>query len=431
MFQILHTIHQGFPDLFDRLRDIDDVRKKASEYEQAELLAACLAMFLFKEGSRNAMNNDRKEGKFRRNYTTLFHMRLPHMDTVDEVMRRLNPEELDALKRSLVQTLLARRTLHKFRFLGQWFVVAIDATGVASFSERHCEHCLTKTSKHGKVTYFHNVLEAKLVCANGFSLSLETEWIENPVGDFKKQDCERNAFKRLAARLKQHFPRLPICLATDGLYPNKPFFDICRQYDWNFIVTFEDGNLPTVWAAIARCHTAGSVNTFEERFQDGNTTYHRAYSWVSGLHYQGQTLQWFQCVETTEAPKKTTQRTRFVYLTNLPVDADNIAEMVRTGRLRWKIENEGFNTQKNLGYRLQHKYSRCSWNAGKNYYQCLQIAHLLNQMVELSEQAKRLLSGSTTLKHLWKCLIGFLTFTSVSSADIRFLEQMRSQIRFE
>ena len=40
MYQILHISHQYFPDLFDRLRDIEDVRKKASEYEQAELLTA-------------------------------------------------------------------------------------------------------------------------------------------------------------------------------------------------------------------------------------------------------------------------------------------------------------------------------------------------------------------------------------------------------
>ncbi len=431
MFHILHTIHQCFPDLFDRLRDIDDVRKKASPYEQAELLTACLAMFLFKEGSRNAMNNDRQEGKFRMNYVKLFKMRLPHMDTVDTVMRRLSTEELDALKRSLVQTLLARRSLHKFRFLGQWFVVAVDATGVMSFSERHCEQCLTKTSKTGKVTYFHTVLEAKLVCANGFSLSLETEWIENPVGDFTKQDCERKAFKRLAATLKHHFPRLPICLATDGLYPNKPFFDICRQNEWSFIVTFEDGNLPSVWKTVKQRQIFGSRNTAEERFQEGETTYHLTYSWEHALAYHDHTLQWFECRERRETPKKARQDSRFVYLTNLDIDAETIGDMVRTGRLRWKIENEGFNAQKNLGYRLKHKYSRCSWRAAKNYYQCLQIAHLLNQLVELSQDAKRLLSGSKTLKHLWKHLIGFLTYSTISLADIRALEQVRSQMRFE
>jgi hypothetical protein len=36
-----------------------------------------------------------------------------------------------------------------------------------SFSEKHCDHCLSKTSKNGKTTWFHNVLEAKLVCSNG------------------------------------------------------------------------------------------------------------------------------------------------------------------------------------------------------------------------------------------------------------------------
>ncbi len=394
-------------------------------------MVACLAMFLFKEGSRNAMNNDRKEGKFRDNYVKLFKMRLPHMDTVDEVMRRLASDELEALKRSLVQTLLTKRTLHKFRFLGEWFVVAIDATGVVSFSERHCPHCLTKTSKHGVVTYFHTVLEAKLVCGNGFSLSLETEWIENPEGDFKKQDCERKAFKRLAARLKQHFPRLPICLATDGLYPNQPFFDICRHYNWHFIVTFEDGNLPTVWKAVETHQAAEPFETCEEQFQQGDTQYYRVYSWLSALEYQGHRLQWFECLEVRHIPGKSLKGSCFVYLSDLPVDANTVAEMVRAGRLRWKIENEGFNTQKNLGYNLQHKYSRCCWTASKNYYQCLQIAHLLNQLVELSEQAKRLLSGTTTLKHLWKCLIGLLTYGTISHADVRFLEEMRSTMRYE
>lgn len=431
VYQIVQTIHEYFPDLLERLQDIDDVRKKASEYAQAELLAACLAMFLFKEGSRNALNNDRQEGKFSENYQKVFTMRLPHMDTVDVVMRRLAPEELEALKRSLVRTLLARRTLHKFRLFGQWFVVAVDATGVVSFSERHCEHCLTNTSKTGKVTYFHNVLEAKLICANGFSLSLETEWIENPEGDFTKQDCERKAFKRLAVRLKEHFPRLPICLATDGLYPNAPFFDICQQYGWHFIVTFEDGNLPTVWDAVHARQAAGTCDSCDERFQDGVTDYYRLYSWISGLEYQGHPLQWCDCHEARCVPGESLTRHHFVYLTDLPVEAGTVAELVRTGRLRWKIENEGFNTQKNLGYNLQHKYSRCSWQAGKNYYQCLQIAHLLNQLVELSEQAKRLLSGTTTLKHLWKCLIGFLTYGAISTADVRFLKEMRSIMRYE
>ena len=131
----------------------------------------------------------------------------------------------------MVQALLEKKVLHKFRLFKRWFVVAIDGTGVMSFTHQHCDQCLFKRSKKGKVSYFHNVLEAKLITANGFSISMATEWIENPEGEYYKQDCELKAFKRLAAKLKQRYPRLPICITADGLYPNQGFFEQCRRND--------------------------------------------------------------------------------------------------------------------------------------------------------------------------------------------------------
>ena len=59
---------------------------------------ACTAMYLFKEGSRNAFNNERDEEQFKMNYEKLFKVRLPHMDTVDKVMRQLKVCKLDNLK---------------------------------------------------------------------------------------------------------------------------------------------------------------------------------------------------------------------------------------------------------------------------------------------------------------------------------------------
>lgn len=150
------------------MREIEDYRKK-SDYQLAELVMAGIAMFIFKEGSRNAFNNDRFDVKFQKNYEKIFKMRLPHMDTVNDVMRQLAENELEELKKGMIRILLEKKVLHKFRFLKKWFLVAVDATGVSSFDEKHCEQCLHKTSKNGKVTYFHNVLEAKLIFSNGFS----------------------------------------------------------------------------------------------------------------------------------------------------------------------------------------------------------------------------------------------------------------------
>ncbi len=216
--ELSETIEQLFPTLFEQLGEVADCRGK-SKYTMAEILMAGIALFIFQQGSRNALNNKRQEGKFKEHYRKLFRLRLPHLDTVHRVLARLPEEALEGLKHWQVKTLLERKSLHGHRLFGRWFVVAVDATGMFSFSEKHCEQCLHQTSKSGKTTWFHNVLEAKLITSSGLAISLATEWIVNPEGEYVKQDCERKAFTRLAAQLKKRHPRLPICLTADGLYP--------------------------------------------------------------------------------------------------------------------------------------------------------------------------------------------------------------------
>ena len=51
------------------------------------------------------------------------------------------------------------------------------------------------------------VMEARLVTYNGFSISLATEWIENPEdGDYDKPDCERKAF--FSIKIEKSIPSL-------------------------------------------------------------------------------------------------------------------------------------------------------------------------------------------------------------------------------
>jgi hypothetical protein len=431
IYQVVKTIQHYFPQLFDRLREIDDPRER-SDYELAEVITACIAMFLLKEGSRNAMNNDREEGNFKENYQKIFKMRLPHMDTADNVMRVLQEEELQQLKTAMVRTLIEKKTLQRFRLFDKWYVVAVDGTGVMSFSKRHCEHCLTKTSKKtGKVTYFHNALEAKLVCSNGFSISLATEWIENPQGDFDKQDCETNAFKRLSKNLKKMHPRLPICIAADALYPNKSFLDICHVNDWGCTVTFKEGNLPSVQKEVAVLQGLTQDNKCTQTIIQRGKKIEQQYCWINDIDYQGYLINWIECLESVTDTKENTTNSRFVFLTTFKIIRSNAAQICDAARLRWKIENEGFNTQKNQGYSLQHKYSRVSWLAARNYYQCLQIAHLINQLVELSVEFKKLLVGKITIKHLWKLMVGLLILGRIDTHRLSILCQQRSQLRLE
>ncbi|WP_082081589.1 hypothetical protein [Methylocucumis oryzae] len=47
---------------------------------------------------------------------------------------------------------------------------------------------------------------------------------------------------------------------------------------------------------------------------------------------------------------------RNAFVTDHPITADTVVEIVRVGRTRWKIENENNNTLKNNGYNFAHNF---------------------------------------------------------------------------
>lgn len=389
-------------------------------------------MFIFKEGSRNAFNNDSKEGYFKENYQKIFKRRLPHMDTVNDFLKVLDDDQLEIIKSSLISALIEKRVFHKFKFLDRSFIVAVDATVVSTYDKQYSRECLSRSSKNGVTTYLHIVLEAKLVTSSGLSISLATEWLTNDqqTESFKKQDCEQAAFKRLAVKIKKFFPRLPICILADSLYPHKSFMEICKQMNWNYIVNLKDGCLKALQRTVSvRYLVSGRL---DERADNKNEKITRTYRWFNDLQHLSYSLGWVECVETIENIKsgKITTR-RFVHITNLDVNILNVKHISQTGRQRWKIENEGFNIQKNNGYGLGHKYSRSSFQAFKNYYQCMQIAHMINQLAEASTTIKELLyeNKKSTIRHLQKLVTALMSLLPLDNADFDIIDQTVYKIK--
>ena len=119
------------------------------------------------------------------------------------------------------------------------------------------------------------------------------------------------------------------------------------------------------------------------RRRDGQVE--QSFRWVNGLVHENHTFNAFECVETVPGEPPTT----FFWATDLNVTEKNVVELsLQGGRCRWKIENEGFNTQKNQGYNLKHAYSE-NETAAKNFHLLLQIAHMLVQLVEASNLLPR------------------------------------------
>jgi hypothetical protein len=132
-------LRSRFPDLASRFSCSEDPRKRKA-YSMEEILMGGIGMFLLRQGSRNSINNKRREDNFRDNYRQCFCMRLPHQDTVADVLCRIDPVEMEQVKMDLFASFFEQKWLRPYRLLDRYYMVAVDATGVVSFDHPHCEH---------------------------------------------------------------------------------------------------------------------------------------------------------------------------------------------------------------------------------------------------------------------------------------------------
>ena len=108
----------------------------------------------------------------------------------------------------MVTSLIRGKQFNRNRVQGKYWRIILDGTGLFCFKERHCANCLCTTRK---------------------------------MEDVEKQDCELNAAKRLLARIKKEYPRLPILLQGDVLYAVEPIMKLCREkYHWEYLFTQKD-----------------------------------------------------------------------------------------------------------------------------------------------------------------------------------------------
>ena len=369
------TVTHFFPKLTKWLALVDDPRNKNKiTYAPSHLLWLGIFLFLLRLGSKRKIKYRLKTEEFLENLNKLclsYNQNVAHHDTVEYFLQKLQPEEPCVVRQKMINRLIRMKALEKFRLLGEYYMIAVDGTGHLVYKERHCQHCLTK-EKDGKVLYYyHNVLEAKLVTASGLALSVETEFILNSDGK-SKQDCELSAFYRMAKRLKKRFPQLKICLLLDSLYAAAPVMDMAKEYGWKYITVFKEGSMPERYDEFRRLKKLCPKNVIE--IKDDKLV--QKYSWVNGIDHKGNFFDVIELIET--APDN---NTRFVFMTNIDVRKNNIIKIAKGGRLRWKIENEGFNVQKNRGFNLEHPYSQ-NETAMKNFYLLLQIAYIISQLME-------------------------------------------------
>jgi hypothetical protein len=169
-----------------------------------------LLMGVFQMASRREANVEMSQPVFLSTLQQLFPEleTLPHADTLNRVLARLDVKQLEVAHMALVKQLIRRKKFHRY-LIEKRYPIAIDGTEKLARDGQWWNAEWLQRQHQGEdgswIQQYVYVLEANLVFHNGLTIPLLSEFLSYGEGDpdDHKQDCERKAFKRLAERLKE------------------------------------------------------------------------------------------------------------------------------------------------------------------------------------------------------------------------------------
>ena len=376
------------PRLLRRLSKIKDPRNpKTIKHKQTVVLLYGILLFSYHLSSRREANRKMSMPMFRDNLQLLFPEleTLPHGDTLNRLLCQIDVNQIEESLVDLVRELIRNKKFQNF-LVEKNYSIAID--GTRKFKREYCwaEECLER-SDNENTHYYVYVLEASIVFPNGVIIPLLSEFLDYQEGVKGKQDCELVAFRRLAARLKQYFPRLPITLLLDGLFANGPVFALCRRNNWEFMIVLQDSSLPAVWAEAKGLHSLAPEDSLtqnwgnrKQRFWWANDVLHT----YDKSELKRQVVHVVVCEEVWEDVDKMTsmiiqKRSKHAWVSSRPINKGNVHRFCNLeARHRWGIESNIL-VEKHHGYHYEHCFSY-NWNAMKGYHYLMRIAHLLNTL---------------------------------------------------
>ena len=373
-------VRAAFPRLNQWLNSLPDPRLQVMcRYSGAHIWWEIIAMFVSRSGSRNAFDQQRQSGEAAWNLGALCEQ-LPEdprfegtptvtcSDNAAHHASRVAPQRVAEVALWMFRELLKRRVLDNARLLDRWYVLVVDGS-----IKEQCRQGFTeggKTSSGG--ARYRYILQASVLGPAGTLLPLMHEELDVHNPQTEKEDCELRAFARLSARLKEEFPKLPICVVGDSLYGCEPVAATCEQLGWKYIFTLKEGRQPTTWDETIRLLPLNHANRLRCRIGPAGQATLRDFCWVENVILgEGET----NVLLLGEIAPQTA--TLYAYITNFTrLSPQRVSALVLCGgRERHRIEDT-FNVQKNNGIGLEHVFC-ANATASKNYYTMMQVAQIL------------------------------------------------------
>ncbi len=346
-----------------------------------DCLMSGLAVFGLKYASLLRFDQDtRGNTMIRSNLKSLYGVKRAPSDTA--LRERLDPVDPQVLRpafKRLFSVLQRGKGLEGFTYLDAHYLLSVDGTGYFSSSTVHCANCCEKHHRDGRTTYYHQILGAVLVHPEQREVfPLAPEPIVKEDGA-KKNDCERNAAKRLLRDVRREHPHLKLLVVEDALASNGPHIELLKTLDMRFVLGVKPGDHKHLfeWVDTTAALQQSAVQTVA--WTDGQDVRHD-FRYCNGVPLNDANFELeVNFLEYWER-RHNGKEQHFSWVTDLPIEASNVMQLMRAGRARWRIENETFNTLKNQGYCFEHNFGHGDQHLSTVFAHLMMLAFLIDQI---------------------------------------------------
>jgi len=377
---LIRALREACAGLFDRRMG------KNVHYSMIDIGMAAFAVFFMQSPSFLAHQRRLEEGsgRGRSNCHTLFEMeRIPCDNHIRATLDPVDPKSFFPVFHTAFKALEEGGGLKDFRRLNGRVLIAFDGTEYFRSEAISCTNCSTRERKGGKVEYFHTLLSATLVApGHNRVVPLPPEFVA-PQDGSEKQDCENRAARRWLKAHGAHYAKLDPIYLGDDLYSRQPICEDVLASGGHFLFVCKPTSHKTLYEWLAGVEVPQRVVARKR----GKTRVTHTYRWMEGVPLRdgddAMTANWLE-IAIADAKGNVTYRNSFI--TDLPVNAENVADLAAAGRARWKIENETFNVLKTKGYNLEHNFGHGKENLAAVLATLNLLAFTFHTVAELTEE---------------------------------------------
>ncbi len=407
---------------------LDDIRAAAGalhdrrqegkvSYSLSDCYLSAFALFFLQDPSVLEFQRRFQDQIQRNNLSTVFGVDdIPSDSQLREVLDTHDYTTVSDVFRRWFAKLQRSKKLEAFQVLGGYYLVSLDGSEYFNSEHVHCDHCLIRSKSNGRAEYYHQILQPALVCPGLREvIPFAPEFIRAQDGA-RKQDCEVNAGLRAVTRLRSDHRQLSAVMVCDALYATQRFITHLDAHRFSYLLGVKQQSHKTLFEDIEGLRRAGLLETIETTTDKG----HRCvYEWVQDV----------RLFATKNAPTvnfiefqmfdRTGKRTRhFSWVTDLPVAAHTVEQLVRAARARWKIENENFNTLKNHGYHLQHNFGHGAHHLSEAFFVLNLLGFFMHQIFALVDELyQKARAGFSARREYWNAIRAALRLMLFESWD--------------